>query len=133
VIESRRHCGFTLLECLIALLVIGLVMGGSLFQVSRYADERAALGERFASHTVAWNRLMEQYQLVQGWVQPNQGLAEADGVAKEFDQSWRWQMDVTSTLAKNFYRYEVRVFPDGDNGEQNEELAALLVAYFIAE
>ena len=130
----NRNRGFTLLECLIALLVIGLVMGGSLYQVSRYADERAMLAERLAAHTVAWNKLMDQYQLVQGWVAPNSGLAEASGTSSGFDRDWHWEISAISTLAEDFYRYEVRVF-EAEAGESEEpgDLAALLVAYFIAE
>lgn len=133
-IGARTTPGFTLLECLIALLVVGLVMGGSLFQVSRYADERAELTSRLDAHTLAWNKLMDQYQLIQGWVQPNAGLAEASGTAMEGGRDWYWEIEATSTIAQDFYRYEVRVFETStESAESSEDLAALLVAYFIAE
>lgn len=131
---NARNRGFTLLECLIALLVVGLVMGGSLFQVSRYADERAELSSRLDAHTLAWNKLMDQYQLIQGWVQPNAGLAEASGVTAVGGRDWRWEIEATSTIAQDFYRYEVSVYESASDSEQSSgDLAALLVAYFIAE
>lgn len=132
--KKSIFAGFTLLECLIALLVVGLVMGGSLFQVSRYAEERAELTDRLEAHTLAWNKLMDQYQLVQGWVQPNAGLAEASGTSLEGARSWYWEINATSTIAEDFYRYEVRVFEtSADTSGPSENLAALLVAYYIAE
>lgn len=130
---GRLGKGFTLLECLIALLVVGLVMGGSLFQVSRYADERAELTDRLNAHTLAWNKLMDQYQLVQGWVQPNAGLAESNGISLEGGRNWLWELNATSTIAQDFYRYEVRVSEtSADSEESAGDLAALLVAYYIA-
>jgi len=132
--QRMRDAGFTLLECLIALLVVGLVMGGSLFQVSRYADERAELTDRLDAHTLAWNKLMDQYQLIQGWVQPNAGLAESSGTSREGGRDWYWEMEATSTIAQDFYRYQVRVFEtSNEETETGGDLAALLVAYFIAE
>ncbi len=125
-----RSSGFTLLECLIALLIVALVMGGSLYQVSIYADQRATMEERFASHTVAWNRLMEQYQLVNGWTAPNAGLSSSSGNASEFGQIWNWELEAVPTLADNFFRYEVRVYPE-ESGQETE-IAGLLAAYFIA-
>lgn len=127
--NRRPAQGFTLLECLVALLIVALVVGGSMFQVSQYAQERMALGERFAAHSLAWNRLMDQYQVVQGWQQENAGMTENSGTATEFGRDWRWELESTSTIAENFYRYEVRVYPAGEG----ERLSSLLVAYFIAE
>lgn len=132
--KAYKTGGFLLLDCLFALLVVSLVIGGCLFTVSQYADERAALRVRLEARTVAWNRLMEQYQLVQRWGEPNRGLAEANGTSQGAGRSWYWEMDATSTIAQDFYRYEVRVFEtDPDNAESGGDLATLLVAYYIAE
>ncbi len=134
--KSGRQGGFTLLECLVALLIVALVVGGALFQVSLYANQRAGLQDRVAAHTVAWNRLMDQYLLVNGWVPAQTGPAERSGQTRIQERDWHWEIAAESTLASGFYRYEVRVFPvNPDSGSDGSDarLASLLAAYFIAD
>ncbi|GAF77196.1 unnamed protein product, partial [marine sediment metagenome] len=101
------------------------------------ASERLALQERLAADTVAWNKLMEQYQLVEGWVENGSGSAESSGSEEALGRSWNWQLEAESTLGENFYRYQVEVFST-ENGDSlfdtsSESNTALMAAYFIVE
>lgn len=120
--------GFTLIEVLIALTISGLLIGFAVSQVGRIASERIELQERLAAESVAWNKLMEQYQLVEGWVQRS-SLAESSGTDEAIGRNWQWQLSAESTLAEDFYRYQVEVFPETDPDAN----MALLAAYFIVD
>jgi type II secretion system protein I len=120
--------GFTLIEVLIALTISGLLIGFAVSQVGQIATERIELQERLAAETVAWNKLMDQYQLVEGWVERS-SAAESSGEEEAIGRDWLWSLQAESTLAEDFYRYEVAVFPQDDT----ESNTALLAAYFIVE
>ncbi len=120
--------GFTLIEVLIALVISALLIGFAVSQVGQIANERFAMQERLAAETVAWNKLMEQYQLVEGWVERS-GLAESSGSEQALGRDWDWSLEAESTLAEDFYRYQVEVFPDAETGAN----MALLAIYLIAE
>lgn len=125
---STLSSGFTLIEVLVALTISALLIGFAVSQVGQIAVERVELQERLAAETVAWNKLMEQYQLVEGWVERSNS-AESSGSENSIGRSWQWQLQAESTFAEDFFRYQVEVFPEG-NSETN---MALLAAYFIVD
>lgn len=123
-----KASGFTLIEVLIALTISGLLIGFAVSQVGQIAVERIALQERLAAETVAWNKLMDQYQLVEGWVDRSRS-AESSGSEQAIGRVWQWQLEAESTLAEDFYRYQVEVFSENDSDSNMAQLAA----YFIVE
>ena len=132
----EKDKGFTLIEVLIALIISGLLIGFAVAQVGYIADERIELQERLSAETVAWNRLMEQYQLVEGWVANNRGAAESSGSEESLGRDWRWQLEAETTFGEDFFRYQVEVFAndvDGFNSAEPENNTALLAAYFIVD
>lgn len=130
--NRMKKNGFTLIEVLIALTISGLLIGFSVSQVGQIAAERIALQERLAAETVAWNKLMDQYQLVEGWVERTSS-AESSGSEEAIGREWHWQLEAASSLAEDFYRYQVEVFPESGSDRNSETNMALLAAYFIVE
>ena len=133
-----KESGFTLIEVLIALTISGLLIGFAVSQVGQIAAERIALQERLAAETVAWNKLMDQYQLVEGWVERTSS-AESSGSEEAIGREWNWQLEAESTFAEDFYRYQVEVFPgngsvlNSNSNSNSETNMALLAAYFIVD
>jgi general secretion pathway protein I len=125
---DRTVRGFTLIEVLAALMICGLLIGSAVLKIGEIAVERTALQERLAAETVAWNKLMEQYQLVEGWVERTNS-AESSGSEEAIGRSWDWRLEAESTLAEDFYRYQVQVFPEGSSETNTWQLAA----YFIVD
>lgn len=123
--------GFTLIEVLIALTISGLLIGFAVSQVGQIASERIALQERLAADTVAWNKLMEQYQLIEGWAGNTVDASESSGSIETLGRSWDWGLEAEATLGENFYRYQVEVFAEDDSGTASDTNSALLAAYFI--
>ena len=134
--DDVKGQGFTLIEVLIALFIAGLLIGFAVSQVGQIADERIGLQERLAAETVAWNKLMQQYQLVEGWVESTTGAAESAGTEETLGRPWRWQLEAESTFGEDFYRYQVEVFSDSTIEASDSDAAnntALLAAYFIVD
>lgn len=123
--------GFTLIEVLVALGIMGLALGGLYNVASQQADERARLNEYFLGQTTAWNRLLDQYQLIEGWVPRGNQLGERSGNTELYGRTWYWELETQTTLGDDFYRYEVTTFTEPDT--QNAQSVASLVAFFIVE
>ena len=68
VIYSNSKAGFTLIEVVVALAILGLVLGGAISTVHQYADQRGYLNSKMISSQVAWNTLMDKYRHAEGWV-----------------------------------------------------------------
>ncbi|MFQ3324368.1 MAG: type II secretion system protein I [Pseudomonadales bacterium] len=102
--------GFTLIEVLVALLIVSLVATGAFTAVSNFADQRVILTTRFAGHWIAWNKLAEEYQVSKGWVDATNYRAQTKGKVDVAGQQWHWFLTKEKTLVENFHRYEVKVF-----------------------
>ena len=131
-LSNIKHArGFTLLEVLVALIVMSLLLGGMYRVVEQQVDERIRINDRFLGQTAAWNRLLDQYQLVEGWVPRGNRLGQRRGTAELYGATWYWTLDTQQTFGDNFFRYEVLTFTD-PNTEEAPSVASL-VAFYIVE
>lgn len=121
--------GFTLIEVVVALVILGLVLGGLYSEIQSQVDRRYYLQERYVGQTAAWNRLLEQYQLIERWTPSSETFGDKNGDVKVYGRDWYWELDVQETLGEDFFRYEVKTYPDRDSKQSSASLAA----YFVAE
>ncbi len=119
--------GFTLLEVAIALLILGIVLTSSLQLIHRYADQRITMQDRIAANQVAWNRLMERYQIAENWIPANGlGVQRTRGVEEESDRNWQWELKIEEAAGQNLSRYKVEVYSQ-ISGDSEAKLAVFMV------
>lgn len=125
--NPAKQKAFTLIEVVVALTILGWVLGSVLFLVSQYADERSMMRERFYSNQVAWNQLMENYQRSRGWMPLTESTdIILNGEESQGGQNWNWQMDVATALGRDLFRYEAIVYPEETDSSQSR-----LVMYLV--
>ena len=125
--KKSQICGFTLLEVVIALLILSTVLTSSLQLVHRYADQRITMQDRIAANQVAWNRLMERYQIAENWIPANGlGVQRMRGVDEESDRNWQWELEIEEAVGQNLSRYKVEVYSQ-NSGDSEAKLAVFMV------
>ena len=107
---SSRNSGFTLIEVVVALGILGLVLGGAISAVHQYADQRVHMSAKSLSNQVAWNVLLEQYYESNGRrSKSGRSTSAKKGVKTHYGQDWDWVLTVEPAVGKNLYRYEAKV------------------------
>ena len=125
--KKSQIYGFTLLEVVIALLILSTVLTSSLQLVHRYADQRITMQDRIAANQVAWNRLMERYQIAENWIPANGlGVLRKRGVDEESDRNWQWELKIEEAAGENLSRYRVEVYSQ-NSGDSEAKLAVFMV------
>lgn len=108
-IRQRRDAGFTLIEVLIALVVVAV----ALLALSRAASVQTsnfdALRERTLAGWVAANVLADARIAPE---RPTPG--RSDGRVELAGRAWRWQREVSAIPQSEILRIEVRVFRGDD-------------------
>lgn len=112
--------GFTLIEVLVALAVIGVAMAAAIRAVSAVTEGSFELKRHLAGGWVAQNRLNEYRAL---GVFPELGNREGD--AQQAGMQFRWRESVTPTPNRSFRRVEVKVYP----AQQPDYAVTTLVGY----
>lgn len=84
----RRAHGFTLIEVMVALVVIAFAMGAIIKAVSSNISNAAYLQERTLAHWVAMNKMAEM-DVFDSW--PTSGSTE-DGEALMAGHEWHWMV-----------------------------------------
>lgn len=120
--RPRAASGFTLLEVLIALLVLSLVLVALVRSVGQEAQALAMQREATLAQWLAANRLAELR--LEGRL-PTDG--RASGRARMGGRDWRWQLQARATDVQGLLQVEVRVYADGE--DQAEPAATLLGFY----
>lgn len=113
-----RHArGFTLLEVMVALVVLAIGLGGAISRMGSYANNAGYLKEKTVALWVAHNRLTE-IEVAPAW--PD--LGKSDGEAEMAGGKWKWYVEVVKAPDDDkLRRIDIRVQrKDGD-----EDLAQL--------
>jgi general secretion pathway protein I len=115
----NRLRGFTLIEVLVALAVIGIAMAAAVRATVAVTDESITLRRHLAGGWVAQNRI-NGYTVRNDF--PSVGLRT--GVANEAGLDFEWKETVSDTPNAAFRRVEVRVTaPNSDHAD------AILIGY----
>ncbi|MBL8266757.1 type II secretion system minor pseudopilin GspI [Steroidobacter sp.] len=98
--------GFTLIEVLVALVVVGLGMLAVIQTVSQTANNTAYMRDKTIAHWIAMNQLT-QVRLLPTAPPVDKSSDEVEMAGRD----WRWTMEVKQTPIESIRRIEVSVRP----------------------
>jgi general secretion pathway protein I len=105
-LRAPRHStdGFTLIEVLVALTIVGLAMLAAIQVVSGSTNTSFYMREKTLAHWIAMNKLTEVR------LQPGPPpIDKSSDEIKMAGRDWRWTMEVSQTPVESIRRIEVRV------------------------
>ena len=98
--------GFSLIEVLVALIVVSLGMLGVIQTVSQTAGNSTYMRDKMVAHWIAMN------QLTQVRLQPNSpAVSKTSDEIEMAGRKWRWTMEVKQTPVESIRRIDVSVRP----------------------
>lgn len=118
----RQQAGFTLVEVLVAVAILGMALGAIVVGGSRYADNAAYLRDKTMATWVAHNVLTEWY-LAEEY--PDTGTREGD--AELAGREWAWEAEIQETPDPDVRRVDLSV----RLAERDEEHSLTTVSAFL--
>ena len=119
---SNRSAGFTLIEVMVALAIVGLSLGAVAASVSQMVDAATTMRERTYASWIALNKIAElRLANVVPEVSDTSGELEYAGI------DWTWRANVSETGVENLFRVDVAISYPGT------DVAIRTVSGFVGE
>lgn len=109
-IHKHTSSGFTLLEVMVALMVLALALAAVVTASTSYTNNLGHLRDMTLAHWVAVNK-MNEITLTETWPKP--GIKK--GSTTMANQDWDWRIDVQNTPDQSVRRLEIEVRHDADD------------------
>jgi len=121
--QNKHSRGFTLMEVLVALLIVSLGMLAVIEAVSQAASNSSYLRDKTIAHWVAMNRITElRLQKQAPATGENRGDVEMAG------QKWHWRSKVEKTAVPSISRIDIDVALSG--ADEDESSIATVSGFF---
>jgi general secretion pathway protein I len=117
----RPQSGFTLLEAMVALVIVALGMMAVKTQLNRYLVTATVTEEKTLASWVAANKLTE-LSVAPSWPE----VGRSDDEIELAQRRWRTVIDVSETQVDNLRRVDVRVYLADDPERLIQTLSALI-------
>jgi general secretion pathway protein I len=105
-----RQGGFTLLEVMVALVIVGLALSAVAASMSQMIGAASAMRERTYASWIGENKITEM-RLAN--VIPE--VSETSGNVEYAGTNWTWRAVVSETGVENLFRVDVNVFYEGSD------------------
>lgn len=121
-LPSRRPSerGFTLLEVLVAVAILGIAMAAIIKSVSENTANAAYLREKTFAHWVAVNKLAE-LRVTEAWE-----TGRSSGKSQMVEREWPWQVEISETPNSEIRRVDIAVFSPQNPEAQLASLTSML-------
>lgn len=128
----NRQRGFTLLEVMVALLVVAVALPAMMILIMTQLDGAASIREKTYAHWVADNE-MTRIRLRQQYF-PGEHLSETEsGVVDMVGVQWRWELATEETEIEKFFRLDMSVSRTKGVGDKTKNDALARISGFIGE
>lgn len=101
---SPGQRGFTLIEVMVALVIVALSLGAIIAAISQMADAATTMRQRTYANWIGHNKITE---LRLANVVPE--VSESDGEVTFAGRDWLWNVSVSETGVENLFRVDVVV------------------------
>ncbi len=108
--KQKRQSGFTLIEVMIALVLLAVSLGAVLASVNQHSFQLTRSHERFHAHRVAMH-VAGQYKVTKRW--PSTGVHE--DTIKVAEAQWNWKATTTNTPDEHVRKIVIEVFAPGNS------------------
>ena len=126
--RRARNQGFTLLEVLVAVVIVAIAMGALLSGFARYAEQAGYIRQRTLATWIAHNR-MNELMLEPAW--PDTGTKEDD--VEMAGAEWRCRIEVRNTDDPQLRRIDLRVYAPGVRDIKTETASVAYLTAFLAQ
>jgi general secretion pathway protein I len=116
--SGRRHRGFTLIEVLVALVIVAVGMSALMGALSSSAKTVTYMQDKTFAEWVALNQIAnDRLQLAQGQL-PATGITTGD--VDYANRSWHWRQEVVANQIPGLVRIDVKVRPKEIKGGDDD-------------
>ena len=112
--KKGTSTGFTLIEVLIALMIIAVALGGAVKVMGSATVNASILSQRTFAQWVGLNQLTK-VKLVGTWLK----TGESKGESEMAQQKWVWVQKVIKTEIDDVNRLEIAVYLSPKNSDSN--------------
>ena len=120
--------GFTLIEVLVAVTIVGIALPALLFSIIQRLDGTAYMRERMIASWVAVNVMTDIHIYnIETRAVPEDG---DEGSVEMANIRWNWESTFEETSTPDYHRISVRVWPaEGDSGQSMASLISYIADF----